>query len=98
MSLPTRLPIKRRAALHAALAVLLPVAALSAQSVATAPGNSNGPVAAAAVPAALPKVFVTAGRSTIVTTDFDVTRIAITNPAVADAVVVRPREILVDGK
>ena len=31
-------------------------------------------------------------------TDFDVTRIAVTNPAVADAVVVAPREILIDGK
>ena len=26
------------------------------------------------------------------------TRIAVTNPAVADAVVVKPREVLVDGK
>jgi pilus assembly protein CpaC len=49
-------------------------------------------------PAAIPQVFVTAGRSTIVTTEFDVTRIAITNPSVADAVVVKPREILIDGK
>jgi pilus assembly protein CpaC len=32
------------------------------------------------------------------TTEFDITRIAITNPAVADAVVVQPREILIDGK
>ncbi len=31
-------------------------------------------------------------------TDFDVTRIAVTNPEVADATVVRPREILIDGK
>jgi pilus assembly protein CpaC len=46
----------------------------------------------------LPQVSVTAGRSTIVSTDFDVTRIAVTNPDVADATVVRPREILVDGK
>jgi pilus assembly protein CpaC len=46
----------------------------------------------------LPRVSVTAGRSTVIETTFDVTRIAITNPAVADAVVVRPREILVDGK
>jgi len=46
----------------------------------------------------LPQVSVTAGRSTIVSTDFDVTRIAVTNPEVADATVVRPREILVDGK
>ena len=34
----------------------------------------------------------------VLTTDFDITRIAITNPAVADAVVVQPREILIDGK
>ena len=32
------------------------------------------------------------------TTDFDITRIAVTNPAIADAVVVQPREILIDGK
>jgi pilus assembly protein CpaC len=44
------------------------------------------------------RVVVTAGRSTVVTTDFDITRIAITNPEVADAVVVQPHEILVDGK
>ena len=31
-------------------------------------------------------------------TDFDIIRIAVTNPAVADAVVVQNREILVDGK
>ncbi len=44
------------------------------------------------------RVLLTAGRSTVVLTEFDITRIAVTNPAVADAVVVRPREILVDGK
>jgi pilus assembly protein CpaC len=44
------------------------------------------------------RVLVTAGRSTVVPTDFSITRIAITNPEVADAVVVQPREILVDGK
>jgi pilus assembly protein CpaC len=48
--------------------------------------------------ARFPQVSVTAGRSTVVSTTFDITRIAITNPAVADAVVVQPREILVDGK
>ena len=35
------------------------------------------------------RVVLTAGRSTVLATDFDITRIAITNPAVADAVVVR---------
>ncbi len=53
----------------------------------------------AAQPAApVIQVNVTAGRSTIISTDFDVTRIAVTNPAIADATVVRPREILIDGK
>ncbi len=44
------------------------------------------------------RVSLTAGRSTVLATDFDITRIAVTNPAVADAVVVQPREILIDGK
>jgi pilus assembly protein CpaC len=44
------------------------------------------------------RVLLTAGRSTVLSTDFDITRIAVTNPAIADAVVVRPREVLVDGK
>ena len=46
----------------------------------------------------VPRVILTAGRSTVLPTDFNITRIAITNPAVADAVVVAPREILIDGK
>jgi pilus assembly protein CpaC len=45
-----------------------------------------------------PKIQLTTGRSTVLTTDFDVTRIAVTNPGVADAVVVQPREILIDGR
>ena len=44
------------------------------------------------------RIGITAGRSTVLTTDFDVTRIALTNPAVADAVVVEQREVLIDGK
>jgi pilus assembly protein CpaC len=43
-------------------------------------------------------VSLTAGRSTVLRTDFEIVRIAVTNPEVADAVVVQPREILVDGK
>jgi len=49
-------------------------------------------------PGAERSVSLTTGRSTILTTDFDVTRIAVTNPAIADATVVRPREVLIDGK
>lgn len=44
------------------------------------------------------QIHVTAGRSIVVTTDFDITRLALTNPAIADGAVVRPREVLVDGK
>ena len=43
-------------------------------------------------------MVLTAGRSTVLRTDFEIIRIAVTNPAVADAVVVQNREILVDGK
>jgi pilus assembly protein CpaC len=43
-------------------------------------------------------IHLTAGRSTILTTEFDVLRIAVTNPAIGDATVVQPREILIDGK
>src|SRR5512132_1748934 len=71
-----------RSVLHAALVLVVTLAVTSAQE----------------PPAKYPQVQVTTGRSTVVTTTFDVTRIAITNPAIADAVVVKPREILVDGK
>ena len=69
--------------------------------------SAGGPLAAqagAVQPAAqdsrpqFARVPLTAGRSTVLATDFDITRIAITNPAIADAVVVAPREILIDGK
>jgi pilus assembly protein CpaC len=50
-------------------------------------------------PAAPPeRLMITVGRSMVLQTDYDVTRIAVTNPAVADAVVVQPREVLIDGK
>jgi pilus assembly protein CpaC len=52
----------------------------------------------AATDAAIQRLNITAGRSTVLTVDFDVTRIAVTNPGVADATVVQPREILIDGK
>jgi pilus assembly protein CpaC len=64
----------------------------------------NAPIAAQA-PAApqqpegvFPGLHLTTGRSMVLTPDFDVMRIAITNPAIADATVVQPREILIDGK
>jgi len=76
----------RRATLVVALAaiVCLPLVAAGGQAQRTAPE--------------IKRVSLTAGRSTVLTTDFDITRIAVTNPAVGDAVVVQPREILIDGK
>jgi len=62
------------------------------------PAPAAPPVQAAPRQPAVERVPLTAGRSTVVPTDFDITRIAITNPEIADAVVVQPREILIDGK
>ncbi|HJZ77045.1 MAG TPA: type II and III secretion system protein family protein [Vicinamibacterales bacterium] len=56
------------------------------------------PAAEATDSSGFERVLLTAGRSTVVATAFDITRIAVTNPAVADATVVQPREVLVDGK
>jgi pilus assembly protein CpaC len=47
---------------------------------------------------AIEKVPLTAGRSTVLMTDFDITRVAVTDPAISDATVVQPREVLIDGK
>jgi pilus assembly protein CpaC len=44
------------------------------------------------------RITLTAGRSRVLLTGFDVTRIAVTNPAIADAVTVARREILIDSK
>ncbi len=43
------------------------------------------------------RLVLTAGRSMVLTTDFDIERLALTNPEVADAQVVEPRELLIDG-
>ncbi len=63
-----------------------------------APSLSAQAPAQAASGGAIPRVSLTAGRSTVLPVDFDIQRVAITNPAIADAVVVAPREILIDGK
>jgi pilus assembly protein CpaC len=74
-----------------ALAIIVALAALSSPAGAQQPPNM--PTSAASS-----RVELTAGRSTVLASDFDVTRIAVTNPNVADATVVQPREILIDGK
>src|SRR4051794_4842420 len=65
---------------------------------AQAPPAQGAPPVPAPTPAQFPKLQVTTGRSMVLSTEFDITRIAITNPAIADATVVQAREILIDGK
>jgi pilus assembly protein CpaC len=69
---------------------------------ATAPSaQSPAPAAAQATPqtsVATERIELGAGRSTVLTVEFDVVRIAVTDPLIADAVVVTPREVLIDGK
>ena len=82
--------------LSAALSALL-VGSASSPVLAQTPAPAT-PAAPAQLPGQVERVLLTAGRSTVLRTDFEVVRIAVTNPAVADAVVVQSREILVDGK
>jgi pilus assembly protein CpaC len=44
------------------------------------------------------RLRLVAGRSTVLTTAFDIRRMSLTNPEVADATAVSPRELLIDGK
>src|SRR5262245_10275823 len=72
---------------------------VGAQAPAQVPAQA--PLAAPAVvtvPENMPRVSLTVGRSVVLTTPFDITRISIANPAIADATVVSPTEILIDGK
>jgi pilus assembly protein CpaC len=76
-------------------AALLGISAPGLVHAQTAPGT---PPSSVQLPGQVERVPLTAGRSTVLRTDFEIVRIAVTNPAVADATVVQPREILVDGK
>ena len=44
------------------------------------------------------RLVVTAGRSMVLSTEFDIVRFSITDPAIANASVVQPREVLIDGR
>jgi pilus assembly protein CpaC len=65
---------------------------------APAAAQPTAPAPQAPPPDAYQKVSLTAGRSTVLSSDFNIIRIAVTNPAVADATVVEPRQVLIDGK
>jgi pilus assembly protein CpaC len=90
-------------------AVLIPVliVAVGGQAPAPqtpAPASPAGSTVPAGAPAAAQAIdrdrvlLLTAGRSMVLPTTFDIIRIAITDPKIADAVVVQPREVLIDGR
>src|SRR4051794_5797547 len=87
---------------NAGVLLLLATSLVAAQgqpaSTVAQPAPAPAPAQSPEVPGPFGKVQITAGRSTVVASAFDVTRIAVTNPEIADAVVVAPREILIDGK
>jgi pilus assembly protein CpaC len=71
------------------------------QTQATPPQTPAAQIPPAATPAQQPPqehLIMTAGRSMVLTTKFDITRLAITDPTIADATAVSARELLIDGK
>jgi len=81
---------------RSSLAIALGVASLAVVSIAGVRLRAQAP--SAPPEPTFERIPLTAGRSRVLTTDFDVTRIAVTNPAVADANLVQPREVLIDAK
>jgi pilus assembly protein CpaC len=86
-----------------------PAALIAIAGALAAPAGLNGqaaqqptqqPPAAGVVQgqSAFERIIVAAGRSVVLTMPFDIKKIAITNPEIADATGVSPRELLIDGK
>jgi pilus assembly protein CpaC len=88
--------ITRAAAAALGLCVLLGVPTMAQTAAQGQPPAAPQPPAQ--LPGQIERVVLTAGRSTVLRTAFEIIRMAVTNPAVADATVVQSREILVDGK
>jgi pilus assembly protein CpaC len=70
----------------------------SVVAAAQSPVSSSDTAQAPSAAAPFDQIRLRAGRSHVMVMDFEVTRIAVTNPAIADAVRVAPREILIDAK
>jgi pilus assembly protein CpaC len=56
------------------------------------------PAAAQTATPAFPRITITAGRSTVHNTEFDITKVFLTDPETADITVVDARGLLIDGK
>jgi pilus assembly protein CpaC len=79
--------------------VAAPALPQTAAAPTAAAARASGETAAAVVATpAFPTLLVVAGGSTVVQTDFPITRVAVANPEIADATVVDPTQVLVDGK
>jgi pilus assembly protein CpaC len=81
--------------------VVTAVAALGLTSPAVVGQEPPPPPQAPAAPAAMEqadRILLIAGRSMVLTTEFNIERLAITDETVADAIVVQPREVLINGK
>ena len=82
-----------------------PAAAIAIAGALAAPAGLNGQAAQQPAPqgvvqsqSGFERIIVAAGRSVVLTMPFDIKKIAITNPEIADATGVSPRELLIDGK
>lgn len=82
---------------HPSAIRVLVVAILVAGVVLSVSAQDSAPAGTVST-SAFPRIPLTVGRSVVHTTPFEITRVAVTNPAVADAVVVAPTELLIDGK
>ena len=78
--------------------VQTPPPAPAAGAAATVPAQTPAPAADTGRLDRDRVLMLTAGRSMVLATAYDITRIAITDPKIADAVVVQPREVLIDGR
>jgi pilus assembly protein CpaC len=94
-----------RVRVHAFSVVALAVSAGAAASpqsaeISTTPVAlvSDMPASGASSAISVTSLLVVAGGSTVVQTEFPVTRLAVTNPDIANAMLVDPNEVLVDGK
>ncbi|PYR45120.1 MAG: hypothetical protein DMF95_21515 [Acidobacteria bacterium] len=76
------------------MAIGVTLSAQAAAQTTAGPARQGG----AASESSFERITLIAGRSRVLLTTYDVTRIAVTNPAIADAVVVQPREVLIDAK
>jgi pilus assembly protein CpaC len=80
------------------LCVFAVIAATSLSIVHATPQEGEPSHAPAPASSGLATLLVVAGGSTVVRTDLPITRIAVTNPDIANATVVDRKEVLVDGK